>query len=445
MLHSLDTLIGFVVIMTVVSLLITLVVQMVAAALALRGKNLANALSLTFQTIDPKLGEHAHALAAQILRDPIFSDSLFAPKNRVRVPSVNDPALTALIKAERDLMTAKDDLARTPSDPTKQTAVTAAQSAVRDAQTKIPAGTLPTPIAAGDNKPWRFLSLRGSMTLATAIRPGEIYRLLHEFSDLTPTEATLHGLPAILTEKAADLLRALGVPDQPAEESREKLQAVAKVADLFSTDEQKKAVVDSLENFGFTVERATTQSYDRFQRWFGSAQDRAEQWFQVHVRGITIFFSVVIGLLLQLDTIDIFRQLDSQPALVAALEKSVPDLLAQGQTIITNGAPAVVSEEARKEAQKRVDSLRQNLETAGFDLMPRTFLGRWGHPRRLYLVNHFFGMLITAGLLTLGAPFWFNLLKNLMNLRPAVATLVERRPQSSPALPQVPPTPEPRS
>ena len=111
MLHSLDTLIGFVVIMTVVSLLITLVVQMVAAALALRGKNLANALSLTFQTIDPKLGEHAHALAAQILRDPIFSDSLFAPKNRVRVPSVNDPALTALIKAERDLMTAKDDLA----------------------------------------------------------------------------------------------------------------------------------------------------------------------------------------------------------------------------------------------------------------------------------------------------------------------------------------------
>ena len=106
-----------------------------------------------------------------------------------------------------------------------------------------------------------------------------------------------------------------------------------------------------MADFGFTVERATTQSYDRFQRWFGSAQDRAEQWFQVHVRGITIFFSVVIGLLLQLDTIDIFRQLDSQPALVAALEKSVPDLLAQGQTIITNGAPSLSS--ARKPARKR--------------------------------------------------------------------------------------------
>ena len=52
MLTTLDTVIAFAVIMTVLSLLITLVVQMVSAALSLRGKNLANALALTFQTID---------------------------------------------------------------------------------------------------------------------------------------------------------------------------------------------------------------------------------------------------------------------------------------------------------------------------------------------------------------------------------------------------------
>ena len=75
MLTTLDTVIAFAVIMTVLSLLITLVVQMVSAALSLRGKNLANALALTFQTIDPNIGKYAHSLAAQILRDPIFSDS----------------------------------------------------------------------------------------------------------------------------------------------------------------------------------------------------------------------------------------------------------------------------------------------------------------------------------------------------------------------------------
>lgn len=78
----LDIVIGFAVIMTVLSLFITILVQMVSTGLALRGKNLANALSLTFQTIDPKIGEQAHSLAAQILRDPIFSDSIWRTKSR---------------------------------------------------------------------------------------------------------------------------------------------------------------------------------------------------------------------------------------------------------------------------------------------------------------------------------------------------------------------------
>ena len=80
MLNTLDTVIAFAVIMTILSLLITIAVQMVSTTLSLRGKNLANALALTFQTIDPKIGGFAHSLAAQILRDPIFSDSIFRPK-----------------------------------------------------------------------------------------------------------------------------------------------------------------------------------------------------------------------------------------------------------------------------------------------------------------------------------------------------------------------------
>jgi hypothetical protein len=49
--------------------------------------------------------------------------------------------------------------------------------------------------------------------------------------------------------------------------------------------------------------------------------------------------------------------------------------------------------------------------------------------------------LMTAGLLTLGAPLRLNLLKNLTSLRPALAALIEKRPSSAPALPQAPATP----
>jgi hypothetical protein len=102
MLNTLDTVIAFAVTMTVLSLLITLVVQMVSAALSLRGKNLANALALTFQTIDPTIGKYAHSLAAQILRDPIFSDSLWQEKTR----SLDENA-QKFIAAQRKLRDAK--------------------------------------------------------------------------------------------------------------------------------------------------------------------------------------------------------------------------------------------------------------------------------------------------------------------------------------------------
>jgi hypothetical protein len=49
-----------------------------------------------------------------------------------------------------------------------------------------------------------------------------------------------------------------------------------------------------------------------------------------------------------------------------------------------------------------------------------------------------FGLVLSVRRLTLGAPFWFNLLKNLMSLRPALASLVEKRPTSAPALPAAP-------
>ena len=80
MLNQLDILIGFAVVMAVVSLLITLITQMVSAALGLRGKYLADALEAMIHKIDPTIGEDLHGLgkdlARWILTHPVLSDSL---------------------------------------------------------------------------------------------------------------------------------------------------------------------------------------------------------------------------------------------------------------------------------------------------------------------------------------------------------------------------------
>jgi hypothetical protein len=75
MLNQLDVLIGFAVVMAVVSLLITLVTQMVSAALGLRGKYLAEALEAMIHKIDPTISEEisdlGRNLAGWILTHPL--------------------------------------------------------------------------------------------------------------------------------------------------------------------------------------------------------------------------------------------------------------------------------------------------------------------------------------------------------------------------------------
>jgi hypothetical protein len=425
MLNTIDTVIAFAVIMTVLSLLITIIVQMMSAAFSLRGKNLANALALTFQTIDPNIGKHAHSLAAQILRDPIFSDSIWRKKAR----PILDEAAQKFISAQRKL---RDANTRKPDDPNRDFAIKQATAEVNAARAAV---TIPD-VTPNREKAWGFWTWPwgGAMEIATAIRPGEIYRILQELREMSPEEAQLRDIPKELVEKARGLIAVLHRWDQPAIESRAKLADIAAVSKIFGA-EQQKAVVDAFATFGATVERATTHAYDRFQRWFGSAQDRAEQWFQIHVRIVTIAAAILAAVLLQLDTVEIYDKLRDQPKLVEALVKSAPDVTEQGGAVL---------DQSNNTTETRVTAftnLQEQMKKAGFEIVPRGWLGRWPKEGRIWWFNHLFGLLLTAGLLTLGAPFWFNLLKNLMSLRPAVANLIEKRPTSAPALPPAPPSP----
>jgi hypothetical protein len=426
MLNTIDTVIAFAVIMTVLSLLITIAVQMVSAAFSLRGKNLANALALTFQTIDPNIGQHAHSLAAQILRDPIFSDSMWRRKER---PILNEAA-QKFITAQRKL---RDAQLRRADDPNRDSAISKARTEVDAAKQGL---TIPE-VKPNREKPWGFWTLPwgSALQIANAIRPGEIYRVLHELREMSHEEAQLRDIPAELVDKAGALIAVLQRWDQPAIESRGKLADIAKLSKIFQPDQQK-TVVDALSNFGVTMERATTQAYDRFQRWFGSAQDRAEQWFQIHARVVTITAAILVTVLLQLDTVEIYDKLRDQPKLVEALVKSAPGVLEQGGAVTPEGATA--SQETRAKA---FGNLTAQMKTAGFDIVPPGWFARWRTESGTWWFNHFFGLLLTAGLLTLGAPFWFNLLKNLMSLRPALANLIEKRPTSAPALPPAPSSP----
>jgi hypothetical protein len=77
---------------------------------------------------------------------------------------------------------------------------------------------------------------------------------------------------------------------------------------------------------------------------------------------------------------------------------------------------------------QRFGTINDQLSSTGIELLPapypKSFRELIGTRR------HFFGLLASAALLSLGAPFWFNSLKTLTNLRPALAQQVDKSPKA---------------
>src|SRR6185436_16874922 len=83
------------------------------------------------------------------------------------------------------------------------------------------------------------------------------------------------------------------------------------------------------------------------------------------------------------------------------------------------------------DAAQKLGDIKKGLDDAGFQLVPPD-LGRY-YPASAFTNDllpwnapgHFLGVTLTAALLSLGSPFWFNLLKSLVNLRSTVAQVEE--------------------
>ena len=429
-LKSFDVIIAFVTIVTICSLFVMIAVQMVSAALSLRGKNMANALSQTFQTVAPELKEKAHQLAQAILSDPLLSDSMWKDKH---FDSTCDSA---------------------------------------------------------KKKQWSaWLPSFSAVKLATAIRPEEVLAALKKLADLQAPTAVANAWDAqqkTLSDAAIQLLGAIGLPDAVA---KDKMSAILTIVDTVGDDGLKNALTNAVGDASGKVVSVIHTVEDRLTNWLNAAQDRAQHWFQTQTRNITIAASIVLAFVCQIDAVELFQfvgtdanarkalvdasakivaesgdALDDQgglPARVAAAWnqshadaviavnpawKNVSEVQAAvqseiGVTAKGDAAKVQAAMNAYAELEKatvkayftaKVDNLKQlqsTLGATGFDLFPSG--GRRWNPQgtgcpvfEWAYWKHLPGMLLFAGLLSLGAPYWFNLLKNMASLRPALAKLI---------------------
>jgi hypothetical protein len=395
MLQYLDTIIAFAVIMLGVSLLITILNQMISALLGYRGTNLLWGIQTLLSTVEPGLMANAKEMATNILKKPFISDSIFS---------------------------------------------------------KFAGGV---PVLRWFTNRWK---------LASAITSQELVRSLSNMAH--PMTAKSDG------KSAADLIKEVLAQVNP--EADRKAKMVSEVLGKLSSN-----TAIPMDKVVQELETKMQVSIGKVEAWFDTIMKRTSQRFTSQMRIWTMVFAVLFAFGAQLDTIEILNQLWTTPELRASLVSDRETILKEASVVLSvqngtaqvagPGVPPQILGKAMKtlkdiekeataglgdapesanlnqavdwlrknvkdkslteklareyrnlvltELSAHADKIKEDLAKAGFQIRVVT---SWEEFKKLF-EKSILGILITAGLLSLGAPFWFNALRSLSNLRPLVA------------------------
>lgn len=195
------------------------------------------------------------------------------------------------------------------------------------------------------------------------------------------------------------------------------------------------AQADQLRDVAVAAVGRVSKAEADVEQWFDTVMTRTTDWYKAKTRVITVLVSFALAFVLQVDTLAIFHQLSTDPELRAQLVQSsdaVQKKYEASQKLQQQAAATASTDQAQaaKDAQAALKDLNDTIkqakgtfEQAQLNLLPNNYpSGFWSWYAS---GTHFLGTLLTALFLSLGAPFWFNTLRELSSLRPNVAAKVE--------------------
>jgi hypothetical protein len=165
------------------------------------------------------------------------------------------------------------------------------------------------------------------------------------------------------------------------------------------------------------------------EKWFDATMSRVSNRFAMQARLVTIVCALVAAFALQLDAFGLVTRLYADSDLRTKLAGAAEGMLTESQRILKTSTafPDAATGLAQiKQATGELKTISDTLGSTGFQLVPTPY-----RPFHCGSFLVFLGVLTSAGLLSLGAPFWFNMLKTATNLRPAMATAVQNRDDAS--------------
>ena len=154
------------------------------------------------------------------------------------------------------------------------------------------------------------------------------------------------------------------------------------------------------------------------EQWYDDTMERVSTWYKRRIQIITFFIGLSIAILFNVDTIKIVNKLSKDP-------KARAQFVAMAQELAKDTAAmemAYKSKHSFDSLASDFSTLRgQALESNDVLSINRGSIDGWS----------LLGWLITAVALSLGSPFWFDLLNKLVKLRTSTQPAAERRDSST--------------
>ncbi len=159
------------------------------------------------------------------------------------------------------------------------------------------------------------------------------------------------------------------------------------------------ALTRVIETLAIDTAREVEDVQQRLSAWFDEGMERVSGWYKRYLQYIGFAIGLVVALAFNADAINMTSVLAREPAMRAALVQSATK----------------IAETCKDESCKELDAvlkLKNKDKLLPLGWQPEYLPGGLGSGL-LWLI----GLLLTAVATTLGAPFWFDLLKKLVNIR----------------------------
>ncbi len=245
--------------------------------------------------------------------------------------------------------------------------------------------------------------------LVQSIRDHPLIQSLSQSSQKQPTYIPDHSFVAVLEAVLA-----------------EKLGAEPNFASILAKLPAGSPLSKSLEALLRGIENDSVQCRAAVATWFNEAMDRVGGWYKRWSQVILFAVGIVVAVVLNADSLNVATRLWSDSALRDQIALVATDVLRSPPTAIPSSAQD--SAALVKQLDSGLAGLRQTsaqLYTLPIGWDPRTRShwapSAWQNEWSVWLMS-ICGWLITALAVSLGAPFWFDLLGKAINMRMAGAT-----------------------